>query len=322
MTTLTLVLTAAPAQAVVQATGAFSRNADGTTLNLRVTNTSTASETINSVEIQLSAAGYSIASATGPGGACSSTGGTFGFYLCGNATIPAGGFADFTVTPTPAPYPEAGGGRINVYSGAPLFGPFTVTGPEALPVTPVPEPTPTPAQTPTPVQDQSELLEPVSGIVLIRPPGQKQFTRLLAGALIKDGTEVGVKQGVARITVNANGVLKSAEIALGRVLVDQMGALTQLKLSEKLACPKASKRARTSKRPKKRRIFIKSRDNFQSRGNHAAGTVRGTQWTTTDTCDATTIKVTEGTVSVRDFRKRKTVAVTAPKSYTARPEND
>ena len=65
-------------------------------------------------------------------------------------------------------------------------------------------------------------------------------------------------------------------------------------------------------------IFVKTKGGrFKTRGDRATGTASGTAWRTTDTCNTTTIKVTEGTVRVRDLRRRRTVDVRAPGSYTA-----
>jgi hypothetical protein len=57
---------------------------------------------------------------------------------------------------------------------------------------------------------------------------------------------------------------------------------------------------------------------FRSRGRYAAGTVRGTQWTTADRCDGTVIAVQVHAVQVTDFVKHKTVLVRAGHSYFAR----
>lgn len=57
---------------------------------------------------------------------------------------------------------------------------------------------------------------------------------------------------------------------------------------------------------------------FRTHGRDSVATVRGTQWTTTVTCTGTTTRVTEGAVSVRDLRTRRTVLVKAGQAYTAR----
>jgi hypothetical protein len=62
----------------------------------------------------------------------------------------------------------------------------------------------------------------------------------------------------------------------------------------------------------------RSSGRFRTRGRYAAGTVRGTQWTTTDRCDGTLIAVQVHAVQVTDFVKHKMVVVRAGHSYLAR----
>ena len=57
---------------------------------------------------------------------------------------------------------------------------------------------------------------------------------------------------------------------------------------------------------------------FRTNGKYSSATVRGTIWLTQDRCDGTLTKVKRGIVSVRDFKRRKTVSVKAGHSYLAR----
>jgi hypothetical protein len=57
---------------------------------------------------------------------------------------------------------------------------------------------------------------------------------------------------------------------------------------------------------------------FRTRGRYAAGTLRGTRWTTTDRCDGTLIAVQLHSVLVTDFVKHVSVLVRAGHSYLAR----
>jgi hypothetical protein len=58
---------------------------------------------------------------------------------------------------------------------------------------------------------------------------------------------------------------------------------------------------------------------FRTRGRYAAGTVLGTQWTTTDRCDGTLIAVQQHAVQVTDLVKHITILVKAGHSYLAKP---
>jgi hypothetical protein len=69
-----------------------------------------------------------------------------------------------------------------------------------------------------------------------------------------------------------------------------------------------------------RKILSKSGsgDGLRIVGKYAAGTDNGTLWLTADRCDGTLTQVRQGTVSVRDLVKRKTVVVRAGHSYLAK----
>ncbi|MEA2266130.1 MAG: hypothetical protein QOE27_1713, partial [Solirubrobacteraceae bacterium] len=56
---------------------------------------------------------------------------------------------------------------------------------------------------------------------------------------------------------------------------------------------------------------------FRTRGRYSSGTVRGTEWTTTDRCDGTLTQVTRGAVTVFDLRRRRNIVVSAGHSYLA-----
>ena len=66
-----------------------------------------------------------------------------------------------------------------------------------------------------------------------------------------------------------------------------------------------------------RRLRARARGRFRTGGRYSAATVRGTSWTVEDRCDGTLTTVKRGTVAVRDFRRKKTIVVSAGKSYLA-----
>ncbi|HWH12832.1 MAG TPA: Ig-like domain-containing protein [Solirubrobacteraceae bacterium] len=87
------------------------------------------------------------------------------------------------------------------------------------------------------------------------------------------------------------------------------------------ANPSARAAARRPKRTLSKKILglLSSKDTgvFTVRGNYAAATVRGTQFTVTDRCDGTLTRVTRGIVSVSNLRTRRTVTLHAGQSYLA-----
>jgi hypothetical protein len=67
-----------------------------------------------------------------------------------------------------------------------------------------------------------------------------------------------------------------------------------------------------------RRLRANAKGRYRSRGRRAAATVRGTKWVMEDRCDGTLTTVKRGKVVVRDFRLKKSITLTAGKSYLAR----
>lgn len=74
---------------------------------------------------------------------------------------------------------------------------------------------------------------------------------------------------------------------------------------------------------RRRRLFSSVHGRFRTRGRNSSATVRGTEWTMTDTCGGTLTSVKRGVVVVRDFRLRKNHKVRAGHKYFARakPKN-
>jgi hypothetical protein len=65
------------------------------------------------------------------------------------------------------------------------------------------------------------------------------------------------------------------------------------------------------------RLRSRASGRYRTRGRYAAGTVRGTSWTTTDRCDGTLIAVQQHSVLVTDLVKHKTILVRAGHRYLA-----
>jgi Calx-beta domain len=67
-----------------------------------------------------------------------------------------------------------------------------------------------------------------------------------------------------------------------------------------------------------RRLWGKGKGRFRTRGRYSSGTVRGTNWITTDFCDGTDTRVVRGIVRVYDFVANKWVLLEAGDSYFAK----
>ncbi|MGI9539876.1 MAG: hypothetical protein ACR2N6_06990, partial [Miltoncostaeaceae bacterium] len=88
---------------------------------------------------------------------------------------------------------------------------------------------------------------------------------------------------------------------------------------------RARARAR-SPRAVQRRLWVRDKKGlFRTRGRNSVATVRGTKWLTVDRCDGTLTYVKEGSVVVRDLRRKRNKLVKAgrrhfvPKKAPKRP---
>jgi hypothetical protein len=68
------------------------------------------------------------------------------------------------------------------------------------------------------------------------------------------------------------------------------------------------------------KLWGNGKGRFRTTGKYSSATVRGTIWLTQDQCNGTLTKVRRGVVSVRDFKRKKTVSVKAGHSYLARAQ--
>ena len=154
----------------------------------------------------------------------------------------------------------------------------------------------------------------------------KAFT----GGTIRYGSRVDVTGGTltlrtdtGRLTVSGAGV--SATFVLER-RTDKGRPIVQLRLvgGDFSVCKSKRQSSWVAKaKPQKpvRRLYgrsIRSRGGLRIVGRYAAGTDQGTFWLTADRCEGTLTQVRQGTVSVRDLVKRKTVIVRAGHSYLAK----
>jgi len=218
-------------------------------------------------------------------------------------------------------------GFLNAAPGACVSGALTSPPPPAPP----PPPPPPPQQAilgqtvvPEPVQGKTVRVGVVSGKIRIKRRGSSSFEELDGIEGLPVGSTVDATQGRMRLTTATGvaGATQTADFYQGefQVLQSKNSATTELKLAGDSLASCRSKRARSSaKRKPVRRLFGDGKGSFRTRGRHAAATVRGTKWLTQDTCKGTLVRVSRGTVKVRDFTRKRTVTVRQGHSYLARP---
>jgi hypothetical protein len=160
----------------------------------------------------------------------------------------------------------------------------------------------------------------VNGSALTKIPGAEGFEELGADEVrqIPEGSLVDATRGIVRITVTLpDGALQSAEFSLGVFQVLRSRSLITITLIGGSFAECDNGQPGTSDTVI-RQLSANATGRFRTRGRHSSATVRGTVWSVSDRCDGTLTSVREGTVAVRDFRKRKTVVVSAGESYLAR----
>lgn len=161
----------------------------------------------------------------------------------------------------------------------------------------------------------------VKGTVTIQLPGSDAFVSLEDSTAIPIGSTLDTTKGTLRVvTSDAAGGSQTGDFYDGvfRLTQKKGAALTDLKLSggSFKSCPKARK-ASAAKAKSVRHLWGKSTGKFRTTGRYASATVRGTTWKTDDRCDGTLVKVTSGSVLVRDRKAHRSVVVRRGKSYLA-----
>jgi hypothetical protein len=214
---------------------------------------------------------------------------------------------------------------------------FRLVASNATGTTPGPDQTfttPTGPAPPPPALGKSENVDPVSGHVFVLIAGK--LVPLTQERNLPSGTTIDARRGSLELTAastkahqHLTGVFGGAIFKVTQSRANQ--GLTTLSLVEgafKGAPTYASCRAGRATDPAghaalSSRVLqsLRSRASgrFRTRGRYAAGTVRGTAWTTTDRCDGTLIAVQLHSVLVTDLVKHITVLVRAGHHYLARP---
>ena len=182
-----------------------------------------------------------------------------------------------------------------------------------------PPPPPPVAADPVPEFGKTVVLRPVSGTVRVRIPPSSRFVPLTTLDDVPLGATIDAKGGRVelRSVPSRSGAVETVQLYDGMFKVTQSRGITDFALNEPLApCSKRGHAA--ASKPKKRKLWGNGKGKFRTSGKYAAATVRGTRWLVTDQCSGTTVRVAQGSVSVRDKVKRRSVVVRAGKSYTAR----
>jgi hypothetical protein len=173
----------------------------------------------------------------------------------------------------------------------------------------------------TPVLGQTVGVAAVHGAVVATTPSGSAID-LRAAHTVPTGTVIDARAGTVELktALDRRGATQTGRFWGGRFTVLQSATtrgLTQLVLrgGDFSGCPADSAQIHGHAAAKKKRTPSRtlwgsdSHGRFQTSGRGSVATVRGTRWSTTDTCAGTLTTVTAGAVAVHDLRRNRTVTV-------------
>jgi hypothetical protein len=191
---------------------------------------------------------------------------------------------------------------------------------------------PTPIAAPAaPVLGSSMGVEPVTGKVKIRLPDSSGYVSLADAGSIPSGSVVDARRGTLtlRSALDAAGHVQTATVRgavfevrqsrTGNGMTDLVLRATPTGCATTGAAARAAAVTGTKKRSKPGARWARdSHGRFRTRGRNSVATVRGTRWSTRETCAGTVTRVMQGAVDVRDVRTGQTVTVRRGHAYLAR----
>lgn len=187
---------------------------------------------------------------------------------------------------------------------------------------------------PPPVLARTGNVSPVSGKVLVKVPGSKQFVPLTALRQIPFGSVIDARNG--RVSVTAalpGGRTETGQYFGGEFILRQERnglVVAELTGGNFSVCPtrrerahiarvsSAQARAAASGKHVVRKLWANAHGKFSTKGNYAAGAVQGTEWLTEDLCEGTLIRVTRDKVAVTNLVNHKHVVVKTGHKYLAK----
>lgn len=175
---------------------------------------------------------------------------------------------------------------------------------------------------PSPTPAQNVNATPVAGEVLVKVAGTSQFVPLSVPSLVPVGSQFDATKGRVELTAaRTGGITDTSQFYEGTFELSQPtpSAIAELRLvfGDFSVCSLPSFAAADKNKRPVRRLWGSGKGKFRTRGKYSSATVRGTIWKTEDRCDGTLTQVQEGSVTVRDFGRKRDFVVRAGKSYLA-----
>ena len=184
-----------------------------------------------------------------------------------------------------------------------------------------PPPPPPPPAEPDPALGQTAAIDATDGDVVITKPGKAPTRVGEVAGLLPIGTKVDVTRGKVELWFDGvggqpqnRGFFYQGSFRI--VSQSRTTGLVTFELDRPSSCRGKVRAAKVGK--KKNKLWGDAKGKFRTKGRYGAATVRGTKWSTEETCTSTKIAVVNGVVDAEDLVRNKTTRLTAGRSYTAR----
>jgi DNA-binding beta-propeller fold protein YncE len=191
-----------------------------------------------------------------------------------------------------------------------------------------------PPTVPPPVLARTGNVAPVSGRVLVKIPGSKQFVPLQSLRQIPFGSVIDATNGTVSVTTALpGGKTQTGQFFAGKFILRQERnglVVAELTGGNFSVCPTKRERlhiaragsmqahAAASGKHVVRKLWANAHGKFSTKGNYAAGAVQGTEWLTEDLCEGTLIRVTRDKVAVTNLVNHRHVVVKTGHKYLAK----
>jgi hypothetical protein len=179
-----------------------------------------------------------------------------------------------------------------------------------------------------PLPGRSVDVAPVSGVVRVKQPGRKGFTRLHAGEQIPVGSTINATHGVVSLVAardrHGHTATGQAHGAVFRLTQRRKAGveLTVLVLAGGKPTGCSAKGASTARGARHQPLVVRDPGYFVTVGINASARDRATKhtkWWTEDTCAGTRITAVRGAVLVNDFPHHRTFLLRAGHHFLAHP---
>ena len=182
---------------------------------------------------------------------------------------------------------------------------------------------------PSPISGHTANLLPVSGKIQVQLPGDHGFQVLDVARNVPVGTLVNTTQGLVTLcrASKKGAPQQCAEFNGGEFRIEEKTGepVTHVTLAggDFSGCSSsrgkaANAGAHKGKPQATRKLWGSGHGHFTTDGRNSSTTVRGTTWYVEDRCAYTLTKVERGVVSVYDYRRHRSIRVSAGHSYVAR----